>query len=121
EAGRATFNLAVDAVDEKPGLPKALNPIRSYFDYLVKKQYRYGYTVFLNINICRNNLEDVKELTEIAHANAISTDYHINEMPLLEQSHFKHLDNSNATYIRQEDHEKVDEVLEWLIDKQKSG
>jgi hypothetical protein len=51
DAGVATFNLAVDAVDEKPGLPKALNPIRSYFEYLVKKQYRYGYTVFFNINI----------------------------------------------------------------------
>jgi len=120
DAGVSTFNLAVDAVDEKPGLPKALNPIRSYFDYLVEKQYRYGYTVFFNINICRNNLDDVKRLTEIAHANRISTDYHINEMPLLEQSHFKHLEN-NPTYIRSEDHEKVDEVLDWLIDKQRSG
>jgi MoaA/NifB/PqqE/SkfB family radical SAM enzyme len=120
DAGVSTFNLAVDAVDEKPGLPKALNPIRTYFDYLVKKQYRYGYTVFLNINICRNNLDDVKQLTEIAHANAISTDYHINEMPLLEQSHFKHLEN-NPTYIRQEDHAAVDDVLDWLIDKQRSG
>jgi MoaA/NifB/PqqE/SkfB family radical SAM enzyme len=120
DAGVSTFNLAVDAVDEKPGLPKALNPIRPYFDYLVKKQYRYGYTVFLNINICRNNLDDVKQLTEIAHANAISTDYHINEMPLLEQSHFKHLEN-NPTYIRQEDQAAVDEVLDWLIDKQQSG
>ncbi|HEV8319599.1 MAG TPA: radical SAM protein [Vicinamibacterales bacterium] len=121
DAGVATFNLAVDAVDEKPGLPKALNPIRSYFDYLVKKQYRYGYTVFLNINICRNNLDDVKQLTEIAHDNKISTDYHINEMPLLEQSHFKHLDDCNPTYITPEDHEKVDEVLDWLIARQKAG
>ncbi len=120
DAGVSTFNLAVDAVDEKPGLPKALNPIRSYFDYLVKKQYRYGYTVFFNINICRNNLDDVKELTEIAHAHKISTDYHINEMPLLEQSHFKHLDD-NPTYIRAEDHAAVDKVLDWLIEKQKAG
>jgi MoaA/NifB/PqqE/SkfB family radical SAM enzyme len=121
DAGIATFNLAVDAVDEKPGLPKALNPIRSYFEYLIKKQYRYGYTVFFNINICRNNLDDVKELTEIAHANGISTDYHVNEMPLIEQTHFKHLDDRNPTYITAEDHERVDEVLDWLIDKQKSG
>jgi MoaA/NifB/PqqE/SkfB family radical SAM enzyme len=121
DAGVATFNLAVDAVDEKPGLPKALTPIRSYFDYLVKKQYRYGYTVFLNINICRNNLDDVKQLTEIAHAHRISTDYHLNEMPLLEQSHFKHLDDGNPTYITPEDHDKVDEVLDWLIAKQKAG
>jgi MoaA/NifB/PqqE/SkfB family radical SAM enzyme len=121
DAGVATFNVAVDAVDEKPGLPKALNPIRSYFEYLVNRQYRYGYTIFFNINICRNNLDDVRELTEIAHANRISTDYHINEMPLLEQSHFKHYDQTNPTYIRPEDHERVDEVLDWLIEKQRSG
>jgi MoaA/NifB/PqqE/SkfB family radical SAM enzyme len=120
DAGIATFNLAVDAVDEKPGLPKALNPIRSHFEYLVKKQYRYGFTVFLNINICRNNLDDVKALTEIAHENKISTDYHINEMPIIEQSHFKHLDD-NPTYIREEDRPRVAEVLDWLIEMQKAG
>jgi MoaA/NifB/PqqE/SkfB family radical SAM enzyme len=120
DAGVATFNLAVDAVDEKPGLPKALTPIRSHFDYLVRKQYRYGYTVFFNINICRNNLDDVRELTEIAHDHKISTDYHINEEPLLEQPHFRHL-QENPTYFKPEDHAKVDELLDWLIDKQKSG
>lgn len=120
DAGIATFNLAVDAVDEKPGLPKALNPIRSHFEYLVKKQYRYGFTVFFNINICRNNLDDVKALTEIAHDNKISTDYHINEMPIIEQAHFKHLDD-NPTYIREEDRPRVAEVLDWLIEKQKAG
>jgi MoaA/NifB/PqqE/SkfB family radical SAM enzyme len=121
DAGVATFNLAVDAVDEKPGLPKALTPIRSSFEYLVKKQYRYGYTVFFNINICRNNLEDVKALTEIAHEHKISTDYHINESPLVEQPHFKHLTDDNPTYFRPQDHEKVDELIDWLIDKQKAG
>ena len=120
DAGVSTFNLAVDAVDEKPGLPKALSPIRSQFEYLVKKQYRYGYTVFLNINICRNNLDDVKALTEIAHENGISTDYHINESPLVEQPHFKHLQD-NPTYFRPEDHDKVDDLLDWLIEKQQSG
>jgi MoaA/NifB/PqqE/SkfB family radical SAM enzyme len=121
DAGVATFNLAVDVVDEKPGLPKALTPIRPYFEYLVKKQYRYGYTVFFNINICRNNLDDVKELTEIAHAHKISTDYHINESPLVDQPHFKHLNADNPTYFRPEDAEKVDEVIDWLIEKQRSG
>ena len=61
-------------------------PIRKQFDYLVKKQYRYGYTVFFNINICRNNLDDVRKLTEIAHDNGISTDYHIYETPLVTPS-----------------------------------
>jgi pyruvate-formate lyase-activating enzyme len=120
DAGVATFNLAVDAVDEKPGLPKALNPIRSYFQHLVKRQYRYGYTVFFNINICRNNLDDVLQLTEIAHDYGISTDYHINEMPLIEQPHFRHLDE-NPTYIRPEDRLQVCEVLDWLIAKQRGG
>jgi MoaA/NifB/PqqE/SkfB family radical SAM enzyme len=121
DAGVATFNLAVDAVAEKPGLPKALNPIRSYFEYLVKKQYRYGYTVFFNINICRNNLDDVRELTETAHEYGISTDYHINEMPLIEQQHFRHLDDENPTYIRPDDRPQVCELLDWLIDKQRAG
>src|SRR4029079_11674478 len=120
DAGIATFNLAVDAVDEKPGLPKALAPIRSQFEYLISRQYRYGYTVFFNINICRNNIDDVYELTEIAHQHKISTDYHINEQPLVEQPHFKHLDD-NVTYFKPEDHPKVDALLDWLIHKQKAG
>jgi MoaA/NifB/PqqE/SkfB family radical SAM enzyme len=121
DAGVATFNLAVDAVDEKPGLPKALAPIRPFFEHLVKKQYRYGYTVFFNINICRNNMDDVKALTEIAHEHKISTDYHINESPLVDQPHFTHLTDENPTYFRPEDHAKLDELIDWLIEKQRSG
>ena len=103
DAGMSTFNIAVDAVDIKEGLPKALAPIRKQFDYLVRKQYGYGYSVFLNINICRNNLNDVRDLTEIAHDNGIATDYHINESPLIEQDeHFKHAAN-NVTYIGKDD------------------
>ena len=37
DAGVATFNFAVDVVDEEPGLPKALAPIRRYFEYLVDR------------------------------------------------------------------------------------
>jgi MoaA/NifB/PqqE/SkfB family radical SAM enzyme len=120
DAGVATVNFAVDAVEEKPGLPKALQPVRSYFDYLVKKQYRYGYTVFFNMNICRTNLDDIRRLTEIAHDNGIATDYHINEPPMIEQRHFQHLDE-NSTYIRPEDYPKVDELLDWLIAKNRQG
>jgi MoaA/NifB/PqqE/SkfB family radical SAM enzyme len=120
DAGVATVNFAVDAVEEKPGLPKALNPVRSYFDYLVKKQYTYGYTVFFNINICRNNLDDVMMLTEIARENGIATDYHINESPMLEQDHFKH-SQENETFIRPEDWPKVDELIDWIIEKNRSG
>ena len=38
DAGLGTVNLAVDVVKEKPGLAKALEPIRPYFDYLMKVQ-----------------------------------------------------------------------------------
>jgi MoaA/NifB/PqqE/SkfB family radical SAM enzyme len=120
DAGVAAVNLAVDCVDEKPGLPKNLTKIRSYFDYLVKMQRRYGYIVVFNMNICRNNMDDIRELTEIAHDNGISTDYHINETPMIEQSHFKHYEN-NATFLQPEDWPKVDDLLDHLIEKNKQG
>jgi MoaA/NifB/PqqE/SkfB family radical SAM enzyme len=120
DAGVATFNLALDALDEKPGLPKALNPIRKHFDHLVRRQYRYGYTMFFNINICRNNLDDVRHLTDIAREHRVATDYHINESPMLEPEHFEHFEN-NPTFIRKEDWPQVGELIDWLIEKNKSG
>ena len=120
DAGVATFNLAVDALDIKPGLPKALAPIRSYFDHLVKRQYRYGYTVFFNMNICRNNMDDIRQLTEIAREHRIATDYHINEPPMLEPQQFKHFDD-NVTYIHKEDWPEVDELVDWMIEKNRAG
>ncbi len=120
DAGVATVNLAVDSVEDRKELPKALNPIRPYFEYLIKKQYIYGYSVFFNINITRINLEDVKQLTEIAHDNGIATDYHINETPMLDQPHFKHQEG-NSTFITPEDWPRVDEVIDWLTEKNRSG
>jgi MoaA/NifB/PqqE/SkfB family radical SAM enzyme len=120
DAGMSTVNLAVDAWDMKPGLPKAMVPIRKYFDYLVRKQYKYGYSVFLNINICRNNLEDVRQLTQLARDNGIATDYHICETPMMEQENFRHLEN-NPVFIREGDHPAICELLDWLIEKQNSG
>ncbi|MGO9540780.1 MAG: SPASM domain-containing protein [Terriglobales bacterium] len=77
--------------------------------------------MFFNINICRNNHEDVQKLTEYAHAHRLATDYHINEMPMLEQDeHFKHL-NENPTYIRPEDWRSVDALIDWIIEKNKAG
>jgi MoaA/NifB/PqqE/SkfB family radical SAM enzyme len=115
DAGIATFNLAVDSVKERKSLPKALDPIRPYFDYLVKRQHHYGYSVMFNINICHNNMDDVKELTEIAHDNGIATDYHVNETPMMEQTHFKHL-NENQTYLTPDDWPRVDALLDYLQD-----
>ena len=80
-AGVAAINLAVDCVAPRKGLPKALLNIEPQFRYLVAQQKKYGYIVFLNINICRNNIKDAKLLTEIAHQNHIGTDYHLNEPP----------------------------------------
>lgn len=120
DAGVATVNFAVDVVDEKPGLPKAFNPVRQQFEYLLKKQYRYGYLVFFNMNICRTNLEDIKQLTDIARDYGIITDYHINEPPMIEQPHFKHLDD-NSTFITADDWPKVDALIDWLIDRNRSG
>lgn len=120
DAGVATINLAVDSVEDRTELPKALAPIRSYFDYLVRKQYAYGFSTFFNINITRINLEDVRRLTEIAHNSGIATDYHINESPMLEQREFKHQD-SNSTFITPEDWPAIDETIDWLIEKNKAG
>ncbi len=120
DAGMATLNLAVDAWDLKPGLPKAMAPIRKNFDYLVRKQYKYGYSVFLNINICRNNLDDVRQLTELAHDNGIATDYHICETPMIQPENFKHFED-NPVFIREEDHAPIGELLDWLIEKQNAG
>jgi MoaA/NifB/PqqE/SkfB family radical SAM enzyme len=120
DAGVASWNLAVDAWAIKPGLPKAMVPIRENFEYLIRKQYKYGYSVFLNINICRNNLEDVRMLTQLAHDSGIATDYHICETPMMEHENFTAFEN-NPVFIREEDHPAIEELIDWLIEKQNSG
>lgn len=121
DAGAAVFNFAVDAWDEKPSLPKALVPVRAHLEHLLKKQYVYGYMVFFNMNICRNNTQDVRALTEYAREHHLATDYHINETPMLEQDdHFKHL-YDNPTYIRPEDWPEIDSLVDYLIEKNKAG
>jgi hypothetical protein len=58
---------------------KALDRVCLNLDHLVKQQRRYGYTVFLSINITRFNLEDVRLLTEFGRGLAIATAYHLCE------------------------------------------
>jgi MoaA/NifB/PqqE/SkfB family radical SAM enzyme len=118
-AGVAAINLALDCIEEIPGLPKSFARIEPQFRYLVEQQEKYGYLVFFNINITSKNLQDVKILTELAHDNGIGTDYHIVEPPQIEQPHFKHLDTD--IYIRQEHWEELDKLLDWLIDKNLHG
>jgi MoaA/NifB/PqqE/SkfB family radical SAM enzyme len=121
DAGIATINFACDSINEKPGLPKAFEHVKAYFDYLVRRQYRYGYTMFFNTNICRNNIEDVKQLAGIAHDNGIAITFHINEAPMMEQKDFRHFRDNNPTYIYPEDFPMVDDLLDWLCDKQHQG
>jgi MoaA/NifB/PqqE/SkfB family radical SAM enzyme len=121
DAGTAIFNFALDSWNLQPSLPKAVEPARKNLEYLLRKQYVYGYMVFFNLNICRNNLEDVRKITEFAHESRVATDYHINETPMIEQDeHFKHLDE-NPTYIRPQDWREVDGLIDWLIDRNKAG
>jgi MoaA/NifB/PqqE/SkfB family radical SAM enzyme len=118
-AGVAAVNLAVDCLEEIPGLPKNLARVEPQFRYLVQQQERYGYLVFFNINITSKNVEDVKMLTEIAHDNRIGTDYHVVEPPRDEEEHYEHHDNDS--YISQDHWEAADELLDWLIDKNQRG
>ncbi|MBW2028621.1 MAG: radical SAM protein [Deltaproteobacteria bacterium] len=121
KAGVAAINLAVDCISPLKGLPKALLRIEPQFRYLVERQKKYGYLLFFNINICRNNLRDVKMLTEIAHQNNIGTDYHLNEPPqdIVDIEHYAHRDD--MLNIRPEQFDEVDELLDWIIDKHRKG
>lgn len=121
QAGVAAINLAVDCVSPRKGLPKALRPIEPQFRYLVKQQKKYGYLVFFNINICKTNISDVRALTEIAHQNHIGTDYHLNEQPVsfVEVEHYRH--QEEGLYITPDEFEEVDDLLDWIIDKQRKG
>jgi len=121
QAGVAAVNLAVDCLAPKRGLPKCLMKIEDQFRYLVEAKAKYGFLVFFNINICRNNLQDVRLLTEIARANRIGTDYHLNEPPqdVVSLDHWKHRDD--GLYITQDQIPEVEALLDWIIDKQRQG
>jgi len=120
DAGIAVINLAVDSMDERPELPKALKPIWENFEYMVEMQRHYGYLAFLNINITAINVEDVMELTEIGRKYNLATDYHINESPMMEQEHFKHKGGNN-TFILPEHYEEIDRLIDWLVAKHEQG
>ena len=121
KAGIAAINLAVDCIAPRKGLPKALLNIEPQFRYLVERQKDCGYLVFFNINICRNNLKDVRLLTEIAHQNGIGTDYHLNEPPhsFVDTHHYRHQDDMLS--VTDKEWEEVDQLLDWLIEKQREG
>ena len=117
-SGVATINLAVDSVNGYNGIPKFFNRIKPQFEYLIEKEKEYGYITFFNINITQKNIKDVMELTEIAHDYGIATDYHINEPPLIK---YEDYDVGNDSWIMKESYRKVDELIDWLIEKNIAG
>jgi len=119
KAGVAAVNVAIDCIEPKPGLPKALVLIEKNVEYLLKQREKYGYVVFFNINITSKNMDDVKKLTEFARANDIATDYHINEMPQIEKLYFKH--HNHDLCVGPDKYKEADELLDWLIEKNKQG
>lgn len=119
KAGVAAVNLAVDAVDGYKGIPKALCRIKSNFEYLVQQEKKYGYLTFFNINITQKNIEDVKVLTETAHEYGIATDYHINEPPIIKYDNYE--DFQDGAWITEKEVQAVDEVIDWLIEKNQQG
>jgi len=121
KAGVTAVNLAVDCIAPRKGLPKALLNIEPQFRYLVEKQKTYGYILFFNTNICRNNIKDVRMLTEIAHQNKIGTDVHLNERPhsFVNVEHYLH--KEDGLHISPDQFEEVDHLLDWLIEKQDQG
>jgi MoaA/NifB/PqqE/SkfB family radical SAM enzyme len=120
DAGLCCVNLAVDVIDEKPGLAKALTPIRPYFEHLMGNMRKYCCQVFFNVCITRTNLDDVRALTELAHDYDIGIDYHIVESPLIDSPHFKHL-GENSTFLTPADYPKVEELIDWIVQKQSEG
>lgn len=123
-AGLAAVNLAVDTVFPKPGLPKSLGAVEDQFRYLVEAKKKYGFLLFFNINICSTNIPDVRLLTEIARTNRIGTDYHLNERPqdTADVSFYQHAgEKQEALYIREDQIEEVDELLDWICDRQRRG
>jgi MoaA/NifB/PqqE/SkfB family radical SAM enzyme len=122
-AGVAAVNLALDCVAPRPGLPKALLAVEDQFRYLVEAKNKYGFLLFLNINICSTNLKDVKLLTELARHHRIGTDYHLNERPqaVADVSFYRHAERGQKLYVQEDQVAVVDELLDWLCDKQRQG
>lgn len=119
KAGVSTINLAVDAVNPNNGLPKYFSRIKTQFEYLVQQEKKYGYITFFNINITKDNIADVKKLTEIAHDYGIATDYHINEPPQVQYDYYKY--ESEGGWITNGEYQAVDELVDWLIEKNLEG
>jgi hypothetical protein len=121
DAGVAVINLALDAWDEKPCLPKALVPGEKNLEHLIRKQYAHEYMVFFNTKICRNNHEDVRLLTEYPHDHHLATDYHITRRPCSNRMTTLSTDTTTRLIFAPEDWRAVDELIDWIIDKNRTA
>jgi len=119
KAGVSTINLAVDAVEERDGIPKCFTRVQRQLEWLVEKEKLYDYITFFNINITSQNMEDVRRLTEIAHDYGIATDYHINEPPPIHYENYEH--EEDGGWITEKEVDEVDRLIDWLIEKNLQG
>jgi len=119
QAGIASINLAVDCVEKKPGLPKCLSQNKKIFEYLVENRHKYGYLLFLNVNITSKNMDDARLLTEIACKNEIGIDYHINEAPIDEEGREEY--GENKFLLTKADWKELDLLIDFIIAKQQSN
>jgi hypothetical protein len=66
----------------------------------VKKQYKYGYCASSSTSTSPEHPGGRKAAyRHRAQSDGLITDYHLNESPMIEEGHFKHL-NENDTFIR---------------------
>ncbi len=119
DAGVAAINLALDGVVARPGMPKGLDRVERQFETLVRRQRTHGYVLFLNMNITRHNLTDVRQLTRLARDLGLGVDYHLNERPHVDQPHWRHPDNDS--YLRPEQWDQADELIDWLVEQKRAG
>lgn len=114
KAGVAAVNVAVDCIEPQPGLPKALSRVEKKLEYLIKRTMTYGYLVFLNVNITSKNMLDVRRVAHFAKDAGVGIDFHVNEVPVVPQKHYR--DAENDTYILKDQWDELDELVDWLVE-----
>jgi MoaA/NifB/PqqE/SkfB family radical SAM enzyme len=119
DSGLSALNLAVDCVEPRPGLPKALRSIDSQYQALLEAKKRFGFLAFFNINITSSNLLDVRLLTEIAFSDDIGCDYHVIEPPVIPQPHIGH--DLHDLCITPDQWNDMDELIDFINDKVRQG
>jgi hypothetical protein len=58
---RSGFQLRAGLVGSAAESAQSIFPAQKNLEHILRKQYVDGYLVFFNINICRNNMEEVRK------------------------------------------------------------